>query len=160
DISISRLSVSQSAFEDQPISIQAEASAHGFGGEQLVARLRDTSGKVVEERTLTVRGGGDTVPFRIQPRPESSGLVFYELQVAARDEPRPEEQRTSLEEATLANNSRVIAVDRGGGPYRVLYVAGRPNWEFKFLNRSVQSDPQIQLVALIRVAKREPKFEF
>ncbi len=64
------------------------------------------------------------------------------------------------EEATLANNTRVLVVDRGHGPYRILYVSGRPNWEFKFLNRALEEDPQIQLVGLIRVAKREPKFNF
>ena len=54
----------------------------------------------------------------------------------------------------------MLAVDRGRGPYRILYVSGRPNWEFKFLNRAEQEDDQVQLVALIRVAPREPKFDF
>src|SRR4030095_13529441 len=40
------------------------------------------------------------------------------------------------------------------------YVAGRPNWEFKFLNRALAEDDQIQLIGLIRIARREPKFEF
>jgi uncharacterized membrane protein len=39
-------------------------------------------------------------------------------------------------------------------------VAGRPNWEYKFLNRALQADSQLELVGLIRVAKREPKFNF
>jgi hypothetical protein len=39
-------------------------------------------------------------------------------------------------------------------------VGGRPGWDFKFLNRALQADDQTQLVALIRIAKREPKFEF
>ncbi len=63
-------------------------------------------------------------------------------------------------EATLANNTRLVAVDRGRGPYRVLYVCGRPNWEFKFLRRAVEEDDQVQLVGLLRIAKREPKFDF
>ena len=63
-------------------------------------------------------------------------------------------------EATLANNRQMIVVDRGQEPFRVLYVSGRPNWEYKFLNRAIQEDPQVQMVALIRVARREPKFEF
>jgi hypothetical protein len=50
--------------------------------------------------------------------------------------------------------------DRGQEPFRVLYVSGRPNWEYKFLNRAVAEDDQIQLVGLIRIAKREPKFDF
>ena len=34
------------------------------------------------------------------------------------------------------------------------------NWEYKFLQRAVLADDQIQLVGLIRVAKQEPKFDF
>ena len=51
-------------------------------------------------------------------------------------------------------------VDRGGGPYRVLYVCGRPNWEFKFLRRALSEDEQVELVGLVRIARREPKFSF
>ena len=67
---------------------------------------------------------------------------------------------TAAAEATLANNERTIVVDRGKGPYRILYVAGRPNWEFKFLKRAVEEDEQVQLVGLLRVAKREPKYDW
>ncbi len=63
-------------------------------------------------------------------------------------------------EATLVNNTRVVPVERRGEPHRVLYVGGRPNWEYKFLNRAVQADDQIQLVGLMRVALREPRFDF
>ncbi len=67
---------------------------------------------------------------------------------------------TAAAEATLANNERTIVVDRGKGPYRILYVAGRPNWEFKFLKRAVEEDEQVQLVGLLRVARREPKYDW
>lgn len=63
-------------------------------------------------------------------------------------------------EITLVNNSRFIAVDRDSGPYRVLYVAGRANWEFKFLRRAIDEDAEVQLVGLLRIAKEEPKFSF
>jgi uncharacterized membrane protein len=51
-------------------------------------------------------------------------------------------------------------VDRGKGPYRILYVAGRPNWEYKFIRRAISEDEQVQLVGLLRVARREPKYEW
>ena len=63
-------------------------------------------------------------------------------------------------EQTLANNSRLVVVDQGTGPYRVLYVGGRPNWEFKFLRRAIAEDEQVQLVGLLRIARRQPKFDF
>ena len=42
----------------------------------------------------------------------------------------------------------------------MLYVSGRPNWEFKFLRRSIAEDEQVQLVGLLRIARRQPKFYF
>jgi hypothetical protein len=94
--------------------------------------------------------------LRFQLKPEGSGLVFYRVEAAL----KADASGNAPAEATLANNTRVVVVDRGQGPFRVLYVAGRPNWEFKFLNRAVEEDTQVQLVGLIRVAKREPKFDF
>lgn len=41
-----------------------------------------------------------------------------------------------------------------------MYVSGRPNWEYKFLRRALAADEEIQMPALIRIAKREPKFEW
>src|SRR5262249_55101793 len=72
---------------------------------------------------------------------------------------RPASESSSAE-ATLANNHAVLAINRGRGPYRILYLSGSPNWDFKFLNRAAGDDPQLEMVALIRVAKREPKFTF
>jgi len=70
------------------------------------------------------------------------------------------QMQASSAEATLLNNQRIVTVDRSTGPYRILYLAGRPNWEFKFLRRALQEDAEVQLVALLRIANKEPKFSF
>lgn len=155
DLAVQQVNVSQTAFEDAPVSIQAEVMAAGFRGETVVARLTDRAGKTVQEQTLEARKDSDTLAFRFQLKPEQKGLSFYEVSVAPRDG-----AEAAVAEATTINNRRVLTVNRGQGPYRILYVAGRPNWEYKFLNRAVETDDQVQLVGLIRVAKREPKFDF
>ncbi len=66
----------------------------------------------------------------------------------------------AVSEATLVNNERTIVVNRGKGPYRILYVSGRPNWDLKFLKRAIEEDEQVQLVVLLRVARREPKYDW
>ena len=53
-----------------------------------------------------------------------------------------------------------MVVDQGAGPYRVLYVSGRPNWEFKFLRRAIEEDKEVELIGLVRIAQRQPKFDF
>ncbi len=160
DVSVQQARVSQTAFEDAPVSVQADATANGYNGMAISAQLLDLSGKQVAEQTQRSRRDQDTVGFRFQFKPEKAGLSFYRLRVRTKGELKSSDAPEASEEATLANNSRVVVVDRGRGPYRVLYVAGRPNWEFKFLNRALQEDEQVQLVGLIRVARREPKFNF
>ena len=158
DIAVQQVHVSQTSFEDAPVTVQADVVASGYRGQAVVARLVDKTGRVVQEQSAEARGDGEAVAFRFQLKPEQPGLSFYQVRVGSRGDLTAGAPKS--EEATLANNARVIAVDRGQGPFRILYVSGRPNWEFKFLNRALQSDEQVQLVGLIRVAKREPKFDF
>jgi uncharacterized membrane protein len=116
--------------------------------------------KLVAEQTLPVPRDGEPLAFRFQVRPARRGLVFYRVRVAAKGAFAQFDKPGESAEAILGNNVRLAVVDRGAGPYRILYVAGRPNWEYKFLNRAVADDAQLQLVALLRIAKREPKFDF
>jgi len=168
DLALTQVQVSQTVFEDAPVAIQADVAAVGARGETAVAQLIAPDGRKVEEHTLRVRKDPETLAFRFRLRPEQPGLSFYRVRVGLRDEPTPGDVPASAaaptpaptREGTLLNNTRIVPVDRGRGPHRVLYVAGRPNWEYKFLNRAVQADDQVQLVALLRVALREPKFEF
>jgi len=167
DIAVQQVAVTQSSFEDAPVTVQANVTTAGFRGRPIVAQLVDRAGNTVQEQTADARGDGDALAFRFQLKPDLPGLSFYQVRVASRAMTLPPGTEipgsaTPAEtgEATMANNSRVIAVNQGEGPFRVLYVSGRPNWEFKFLNRALEEDNQVDLVGLIRVAKREPKFDF
>ncbi|MEQ2007182.1 MAG: glutamine amidotransferase [Limisphaerales bacterium] len=160
DIALANVAVTQTSFEDAPVTIQAEATASGYVGSDVTAELLDRDGKKVDQQTLRVKRDGETLAFRFQLKPEKKGVSFYRVRVGAQGEGAQfKDAKTSLE-ATLANNTRVVTVDRGRGPFRILYVSGRPNWEFKFLNRALAEDDQVELVGLIRIAKREPKFDF
>lgn len=160
DLAVEQVHVTQSAFEDAPVSVQAEVRAAGFSGESVTARLLDRAGKLALEQTLPAPRDDAALAFRFQFRPRETNVAFYQLRVARQGEFTTNPPTRATVEATLANNQSVLVVDRGGGPYRVLYVGGRPNWDYRYLNRALAEDEQIQLVGLIRVARREPKFEF
>ncbi len=155
DLSVRKVSVTQTAFEDAPVTVDAEVGTTGFSGSSLSARMMDSSGKVIEEQSREVPPGSAVLPFRFQIKTAPPGVSFHQFSI--RDSA---ETGNTTREATLANNQRVVVVDRNSGPYRILYVSGRPNWEYKFLNRALDSDSQVQLTGLIRVARREPKFSF
>ncbi|MDB6150206.1 MAG: hypothetical protein JWQ44_1654 [Chthoniobacter sp.] len=163
DLAVSNTAVSQSAFEDAPVMVQADVAVIGAPGEDVVAQLfvidsarPDAAAKPVLEQTLTTPRDGEKLTFRFQLRPEKTGVLFYRVRVGLKSETDP----ATSTEATLVNNETIVTVDRGAEKQRVLYVGGRPNWEYKFLQRAVAEDLQTELVGLIRVAKREAKFEF
>jgi uncharacterized membrane protein len=159
DIAVQQVQATQTAFEDAPVSVEAEVRAVGFAGQEMVAQLSDQVGKAVSTQTLRARKTDERLTFRFQLRPDTPGLIFYRFNVREKSElERPGSSPSA--EATLANNTAVIAINRGRGPYRILYLAGQPNWDFKFLNRAAGDDPQLELVALVRIASREPKFTF
>jgi uncharacterized membrane protein len=158
DIAVRRVALNQTNFEAAPVALQAEVVATGFAGQAIVTVVTDEAGKEVARQTVTPKRNGETLPLRFQIRPERSGVGFYRVQTRLASEMANAD--TESAEQTLANNGRLVTVDRGGGPYRVLYVCGRPNWEFKYLRRAVEDDREVQLVGLVRVARREPKFDF
>lgn len=153
DLAVSTASAQATLFEDAPVLVDATISTHGAEGKAIFATVRETSGKVLERRTQRVSKPGEMWNVRFQVKPEAVGTAFFEVEVGL-------ENPAETTEATMENNRRLIAANRDTGPYRVLYVAGRPNYEHKFLQRALEADPEVRMTSLIRIARREAKFEY
>ncbi len=162
DMSIERIDVRQTAFDDAPVSLAVSLSTNKLqvqNAQVVITPLQtdnDIPGLTDEDlprpQTLRTRPEGSQHSLSFDWRPAQAGIQFYEVNA---------EPSLGLEqEATTANNRRLFKIDGGQEAFRILYVTGRPNWEYKFLNRALYDDLQLQLTGLIRVAKREPKFEF
>lgn len=160
DVSIENIAVSETSFEDAPITMRADVRVAGGAEEEILCRLMTMEGALVEEQRQKPDADSPVLTFRFQVQPTEAGLSFYQLRAGTEEELDNFEEPDGTEEATLANNQRLVTVDREAGPHRVLYVGGRPNWDFKFLRRSVEEDAEVELVGLIRIARREAKFDF
>lgn len=160
DLAIRDVSVSQSAFEDAPLAMMVDATARGFFEGGVEVFVTDDEGEEVLVEPIIFAGSDEvrTGTARIKIAGVTPGISFYEVGIRGLSD--PDQDETPVAEVTEENNRRLVSVDRGRGPYRVLYVSGRPNWEYKFLQRALGEDAEIELVALIRIAKREPKFEW
>jgi len=154
DIALTHVSLSQTAFEDAPVTIQAEVEATDYAGNTVVVDLLDNAGQRVDRQHWTLQKREEKQVFHFRLRPDKTGILFYHVQVGEMPQGESADPNGTSSEATEANNKRTIVVDRGQGPYRILYVAGRPNWEYKFLQRAIMEDAQVEFVALIRAAKR------
>lgn len=161
DVRIDRAIVRQTAFDDAPVTVQVDVAGHDAAGAEFRVQLRplglagrdEIARRAPPAQTIRVPASGEPTPVTFTWNPGGSGVQFYEAVVESAAD-------SNFREATTLNNRRVVMIDRGRATYRILYVSGRPNWEFKFLNRALADDPQLQMVGLVRVARREPKFEF
>lgn len=171
DIAITSISVSQTDFETAPVTLSATVSATGYEASSIEVDLIDSDGKLIQTQPAkSVEEKKDAkVEFRF--RPSAPGVQGYKLLAKSINDSKlsslpnaaPNSSDISKgieEEITTLNNQRYQIVDRGRGPFRVLYLAGRPNWEYKFLSRAISEDAEVELTALIRIAKKEPKFNF
>ncbi len=160
DVSISRFSVSQTNFEAAPVNISADLSVSGFEGKKITAQVLNEQGDLVSEQEITKLNDQNMASVRFKVKPENPGVSVYKVRVAESSQLVAFDDPEASAEATMVNNQRTVVVDRARGPYRILYVSGRPNWEFKFLRRALLEDDEIDLVGLIRIANEEPKFTF
>jgi len=155
DLALANVTVKETSFEAAPVTIQTQVTAAGYAGKTIKLDLLDDADQVVQSQSQRIDQERQQHTFRFRLRPAKPGIMMCRLQVSQQDagvEGAPE--------ATQANNSRAVVVNRNDKPYRILYVAGRPNWEYKFLQRALSEDEQIQLVGLLRVARREPKYDW
>ena len=177
DLSIRRVTVKERNFEAAPVTITAEVEARGFEETPVTVDLVDADGEVLQTKQLASINSETPASMVFQLPKVHFKAAFYEVRARASDTELPpaansktdadpqesadDEQPTDdLEESTLANNRQQIVVNPGSGDYRILYVGGRPNWEFKYIRRSVADDPELKLVGLMRIARRQPKFNF
>ncbi|MDG1895465.1 MAG: glutamine amidotransferase [Fuerstiella sp.] len=153
DVAIDVVTVNQTAFDDAPVTIQVQTQQRNANGRKIQLTLLDEQGTPLESKTQLA---SEDSPVRFEARPETGDTVFYTVKAELLDA----DDQPIATEATTVNNERLVAVDRGSNKRRVLYVSGRPNWEYKFLRRAVETDPQTELVGLLRIARKEAKFDF
>ena len=163
DLALLEQTVTQTPFEDTPVTITVRVLGHGYTGKEVAVAAIDEEGKATATEKIRLSKDGEPQAVRLRVPAVKPGVSFYRLAVmeASLVAKIPSDEWKALtSEATLANNERRVAVDRGAGPYRVLYISGRPNWEYKFIRRALAGDSEMQMPSLIRIAKREPKFEW
>ena len=84
DLAVANVSVSQTSFEDAPVTIQAEVEAAGFAGRTVAVDLLGETGNLVEHQQWKVGKNDEKQAFRFRLRPDKTGVLFYRLRV--RDE--------------------------------------------------------------------------
>ncbi len=150
DLALLQVDARDTAFEDAPVTLDAQIEAVGLAGQKFNVDLLGPGGDIAQTTNLLVRTNDERLSARFELGPGKPGVTFHSLRLRA----------PGIAQATTANDARTVMVNRPRGPLRILFVGGRPSWEFKFLRRGLEPDREVEVVALMRMASREPKFVF
>ena len=90
DLSVESVTVTQTNFEESPVTLAAQVVASGYAGRTVTASLLDEAGKVLERQKLRVEADGKPAAVRFSAKPEQGGVSFYRVTAAAEDEAFPQ----------------------------------------------------------------------
>jgi len=143
DVEINDVEVAPRTLAGSRLAATVKFHQRGYSGRKSMLRVRDGA-KTVGAREVTFgRDGeiqGETLLFDVG----SAGEKAFQFSI----DTLPDEENSS-------NNSMVRLVDVRADKRRILYMEGEPRWEYKFIRRAEDDDPNVQLTSLVRTTENK-----
>ena len=140
DIEITQVTVPGSLVPETVAVARVTLRNRGFGGQR--SRIEVHEGEsLVQSKEVYLPRDTETVNLEIPLIPKSKGLKSYRFSLKPFDD-----------EEIQQNNERTTIVRVRDLKPRILYVEGRPRWEYKFIRKAILQDPHLRLETLLRTA--------
>ena len=152
DIQIERVDYTPIAYTNHESTIRVSIRQTGFTGKTTQLSLRDVArNSLVDAVTLTFtpHQQGDSADTSTQQvvdlkvTPQSEGNFQYTVMLPTFDG-----------ELTEANNQKTFSIKVVKAKLNVFYLEGRPRWDYTFLKRTLERDPDIEATCAILSAHR------
>jgi uncharacterized membrane protein len=143
DIEIAAADIPARTMPDSRLEAVVNFHQHGYSGKKVKLTVRD-GGKILAGRDITLKGDGVQQTEAILFNAGAAGVKTVDVTID-----------TQAGEENAKNNkvTRVVNVD--SRKPRILYLEGRPVWEFKFLRRAVEDDRTIDLFTVLRTTENK-----
>ena len=140
DLKLSRVEVSPVAYTEHKVPIRVAVNHTGYSGNQTRVTLT-MDNQVVDAVPITLTDEPrQTIEFALNPQQE--GTFQYVVSVPALEG-----------ELTAENNTRAFPLKVVKTKLHVLYIEGQPGWEYAFLKRALERDPNIDSTCVILSSK-------
>lgn len=140
DIQLSDIVIADQAVPNTQITVGLDIS-HAVGGS---ARIRAFSGReLIAAQDIELPADVEKSIHEVSIPTGDAGIRQLRFDISSNDE---------LIDPDRTNNtqSRVLRVSES--PQRILYVEGEPRWEYKFLRRALENNPDVEIVSLLRTS--------
>jgi uncharacterized membrane protein len=142
DAEIVKVSAPRDMLKESTAVVDVSFRSHGFAGRKATLQVRENDVLLkTEEVTLPADGEIGEKTVDLPTKNEGSRLFSFTIQAPG----DRIEQNNSLDTLIQIRNDHP----------QILYIEGEPRWEFKFLRRAVEDDPNIHLVTLLRSSQNK-----
>ena len=155
DIQIQHIDYTPIAYTNHESIIRVTVVQTGYAGKTTRLSLREMTRKtLVDTATLTFKQPQNATPARATTKqiielkltPQVEGNFQYTVELPGLDG-----------ELTEANNQKTFSVKVVKAKLNVFYLEGRPRWEYTYLKRSLQRDPDIEATCAILLKHRSKR---
>jgi uncharacterized membrane protein len=143
DVEIDEVTLGSRAMAQARMKGTVSFHQHGYAGAKSALTIRDGD-KLLASRDVVLGPDGAMQTETIFFNAGAPGVktVRFELEPLAAEE-------------SVANNSTSRLVNVSGDKRRILYVEGEPRWEYKFIRRAAEDDPELQVVSMLRTTENK-----
>jgi uncharacterized membrane protein len=142
DAEITKVSAPRESLKESTAVVDISYRSHGFSGRKATLYVRENN-VLLKSEEVTLPPDGEIAEKSLDLPVKNEGSRVFSFSLQAQDDRIPE------------NNSLDALVEIKNDHPQILYIEGEPRWEFKFLRRAVQDDPNIRLVTLLRSSQNK-----
>ena len=156
DIQIQDVDYTPIAYTNHESIIRVTVVQTGYTGKTTQLSLREMARKtLVDTATLTFNQSQNATPasattkqvVELKLTPQVEGNFQYTVELPVLDG-----------ELTEANNQKTFSVKVVKAKLNVFYLEGRPRWEYTYLKRTLQRDPDIEATCAILLKNKSKRF--
>ena len=156
DIQIQHIDYTPIAYTNHESIIRVTVVQTGYTGKTTRLSLREMTRKtLVDTATLTFNQSSNATPtsdttkqvVELKLTPQVEGNFQYTVELPVLDG-----------ELTEANNQKTFSVKVVKAKLNVFYLEGRPRWEYTYLKRALQRDPDIEATCAILLKNKAKRF--
>jgi uncharacterized membrane protein len=142
DAEVTKVSAPRESLKESTAVVDISYRSHGFSGRKATLYVRENN-VLLKSEEVTLPPDGEIAEKVIDLPVKNEGSRIFSFSLQAPDDRIPE------------NNTLDALVEIKNDHPQILYIEGEPRWEFKFLRRAVQDDPNIRLVTLLRSSQNK-----
>jgi uncharacterized membrane protein len=142
DAEIVKVAAPRETLKESTAVVDVSYRSHGFAGRKATLYVRE-NGVLLKTEQVTLPADGEISEKTIDLPVKNEGSRLFSFSLQAQDDRIPE------------NNTLDSLVEIKNDHPQILYIEGEPRWEFKFLRRAIQDDPNIRLVTLLRSSQNK-----